>query len=151
MRFSFRPIWPEFVPIGPKPKQNLVPIEEAGINTPGQMPGLKPPPEEKPLYTTPSFRIPKKIPGMISAGNIDLTNRPVVINPDGTKSTVKSMSFNEDGKEILIPTVSDSGRIMSEKEAIDVYHKTGKNLGVFDNPANANSMYNFPSMPRPML
>lgn len=80
-----------------------------------------------------------KVPGLLSAGNIDLSKRPVVKNPDGTISTVRSMSFNEDGREILVPTVSPDGRILSDDEAIDLYHKTGQNLGMFDNPDNATS------------
>lgn len=75
-------------------------------------------------------------------GNVDLTNRPRVKNPDGSVSTVRSMSFNEGGKEILVPTVSDDGRILSNDEAIDLYHQTGKHLGKFDSIASADSAAN---------
>lgn len=73
-------------------------------------------------------------------GNINLNNRPVVQNPDGTISTVRSMSFNEDGKEILIPTVSQNGTVMNPQQAIDEYHRTGQHLGVFNSPETANAM-----------
>ena len=73
-------------------------------------------------------------------GNINLANRPVVQNPDGSVSTTRSMSFNEDGKEVLIPTVSQNGTIMDPRQAIDEYHRTGQNLGLFNTVADANNM-----------
>lgn len=71
-------------------------------------------------------------------GNIDLNNRPVVHNADGSISTVRSKSFNIDGKEILLPTVSPDGRIMSDSETIGLYKRTGQNLGSFDTVDEAN-------------
>ena len=78
------------------------------------------------------------IPVPIMPGNIDLTNRPVVQNEDGTISTVRSMSINQDGKEILIPTVID-GKVVSDEEAIDAFHRTGEHLGVFATVEDANA------------
>lgn len=71
-------------------------------------------------------------------GNIDLTNRPRVKNPDGSVSTVRSMSINEDGREILIPTVV-GGRVVSDDEAIDEYHRSGQHLGIFGTEADATA------------
>lgn len=77
--------------------------------------------------------------GQFGSGNIDLTNRPKVRNSDGSISTVRSMSANFDGQEVLLPTVSDDGRIMTDDEAIDQYRKTGRFLGKFSTVDEANS------------
>jgi hypothetical protein len=79
------------------------------------------------------------VKGQVQAGNIDLAARPVVKNADGTISTVRSMSFEQDGKEILVPTVSPDGKILSDEDAIKLYQKTGQHLGIFDNADDATA------------
>lgn len=77
--------------------------------------------------------------GRYGAGNIDLYKRPQVKNADGSISTVRSMSFNDGQNEVLIPTVSNDGRILSEDDAIDNYYKTGQYLGKFNTVDDANN------------
>jgi hypothetical protein len=74
--------------------------------------------------------------GQIEAGNIDLTNRPIVPT-EGGYATVRSMNTNIDGQEVLLPTVSTEGKIMTPDESIDHYLRTGQHLGKFDTPQNA--------------
>lgn len=73
--------------------------------------------------------------GRYGRGNIDLFNRPILQNSDGSISTVESFSTNIDGLEVLLPTIArdSKGRAIriSEDQAIDNYYKTGKYLGKF--------------------
>ena len=49
------------------------------------------------------------------------------------------MGIEDNGKQVVIPTVHDDGHIMSDNEAIDYYKKTGKHLGKFNSIAAANA------------
>jgi hypothetical protein len=77
--------------------------------------------------------------GMLVAPTLDLTNRPRVKNADGTISTIRTIGIETDGKYVLVPTVSDDGRIMSNDEAFQQCRKTGKHVGIYDTKANADA------------
>lgn len=80
----------------------------------------------------------------IEQGNINLFNRPMVKNKDGSISTVRTISFQPSegkytGKEVLIPTVADDGKIMSDEEAIKTFYKSGRHFGIFETPEAATN------------
>ena len=82
--------------------------------------------------------------GQYGKGNIDLLNRTLVQNSDGTYSTIRSLSFYDDRKksktykkEILVPTVIGK-KIVTDDYAIAYYYETGKYLGIFNTIAESN-------------
>ena len=81
--------------------------------------------------------------GRYGRGNIDLYNRPVYRNADGSVSTVDSISFNIDGQEILLPSVWMRGGVpyhsQDSNEIIQHYQQTGEYLGKFSTPEAANA------------
>lgn len=77
--------------------------------------------------------------GVVTPGNIDLAHRELATMPDGSMATVRSMSFeNNAGNEVLVPTVSPTGELLSDQQAKELYGTTGQHLGIFDSPANAD-------------
>lgn len=84
--------------------------------------------------------VPLPKDGLVVPGNINLNARPLVRNADGTISTVRSISISEDGKEILLPTVSaDGAMVLSDEAAIAQYRETGQHLGIFRSPQAATA------------
>jgi hypothetical protein len=75
--------------------------------------------------------------GMLERGNINLENRPVVRNPDGSISTERSISIGDKGQEVLIPTIID-GKAVSPEEAMNYYRATGEHLGKFKDVPSAD-------------
>lgn len=80
--------------------------------------------------------------GQFGKGNIDLYNRPIYVNPDGSISTVLSTTIMDNGKYVLIPTIieTDRGRVakVTPEQAIKHYKNTGEYLGKFDSEEKAN-------------
>jgi len=83
----------------------------------------------------------KTAKGIVVKGNIDLNSRPIVKNTNGSISTIRSISIGEGKLTVLIPTVikkqDGKGIIVSDKDAISYYKKTGQHLGKFSNPKDA--------------
>jgi len=84
---------------------------------------------------------------VVQYGNINMLNRPRVLNTDGSVSTVRSISISETYnvlfgpdkvRHVLIPTVHDDGYIMSNDAAIRRYKKTGQHLGIFSTKTDVN-------------
>lgn len=77
-------------------------------------------------------------PGMIERGNIDVYDRPVRQNPDGSISTLQSFSVGFDGRHYLLPMIGEQGEQLDYNSAIDLFRRTGRHLGAFDNPDAAS-------------
>lgn len=79
----------------------------------------------------------KALESLVQQGTIDLTKRPKVRNPDGSYSTVKTMTITDDqGRGINIPTVIDD-RVVDPKEAIEHFKRTKQHLGVYKTQQDA--------------
>lgn len=76
--------------------------------------------------------------GLVNQGSLDVNSLIAVVNnEDGSVSTVKTIGVNIDGLETVIPTVHKDGHIMSEKEAVEHFKKTGENFGQFNSVEDA--------------
>ena len=75
--------------------------------------------------------------GKYGRGNIDLNNRPVKRNADGSISTEYSTTVGFDDRVELLPTII-GGKEVSEEDAIQHYLKTGETLGSFNTGKEAD-------------
>lgn len=75
-------------------------------------------------------------------GNIDLNSRPALQNEDGSYSTIDSVSFNINGKEVLVPKVifkDGEWQHVDDATALQHYYDTGEYLGIFDTSQEADA------------
>lgn len=68
--------------------------------------------------------------GLVRPGNIDIHKRPIVHNPDGSISTVRSITVGFDDGVYVLPTVVGD-KVVSDQEAIQHFRDSGEHLGVF--------------------
>jgi len=120
----------------PQPQVETVPDELSPVaDTPIE--GVEEPqPEIKAKVALPKEQ--KEFEGQVTQGNIDLKDRPILKNADGSVSTEKSFSVDVEGKEVLIPQIVN-GKELSQEAAIEHFRDTGEHLGVFDSIENANA------------
>jgi hypothetical protein len=96
---------------------------------------LKPQPQDKPPSEKEAAAPPR---GLLKEGNVELFDRPILHNPDGSYSTTSSMSIGTDDGEVLIPTVVNGERLTKD-QAIKHYRGTGEHLGVFSSAEDADA------------
>ena len=97
-------------------------------------------PRKRPLLPDPDQPGGGLMPGTVTPGNIDVSNRPKHANADGSTSTVYSASFGMDGgKSLLLPRIRQDGAMMSNQEALDEYRRTGEHLGIYRSQADADA------------
>lgn len=75
--------------------------------------------------------------GMLIRGNINLDNRPVVHNKDGSYSTVRTITTDMNGNTVLLPTIVN-GKVLSNQDAIQHYLNTGEHMGIFKTSQDAD-------------
>lgn len=109
--------------------------------TMGKAPGFRIGSMQEPMPTAPGTRYSlSQQRGPIEPGNVDLAKQPKVRNADGSISTVDSSSYNIDGAEVLLPSVTTDGRHLSTPdEIVAEFKRTGRHLGKFRTPQEANA------------
>lgn len=85
--------------------------------------------------------------GQFGRGNIDLYNRPIYKNADGTISTVDSVTFIIDDKYVVLSTIvrdenGNAKRLNTDEEVLAHYEKTGEYLGKFDTQEESDAYAN---------
>ncbi len=69
--------------------------------------------------------------GATVAPTLDPTQRPDVLNADGSRSSLLSMSDGTDRGELLYPGVTTDGRELDRDSAYDLAARSGQHLGIY--------------------
>jgi hypothetical protein len=78
-----------------------------------------------------------KSPSNSSEGNIDVSSRKTIKLSNGEVELFKPMAFRNAGKVIVVPTITEGGKLLTESGAINKYFETGMHLGIFDDMSEA--------------
>jgi hypothetical protein len=78
-----------------------------------------------------------KSPSNSSEGNIDVSSRKTIKLSNGEIELFKPMAFRNAGKVIVVPTITEGGKLLTESGAINKYFETGMHLGIFDDMSEA--------------
>ena len=94
----------------PQPTPDAYPAQsatvgEAPLQVGGGMASSAPPAPQASAGDVSQFMAVPNAQGLAEPGNLPIWNRPVVQNADGSHSSEYSTSFEQDGKEVLVPTV----------------------------------------------
>ena len=101
-----------------------------------------------PTKSSTGYVIPPKennTTSLIEPGNIDLDDRPIVRNSDGSYSTVDSITVGYDDYTVIIPTVvyeDGEWRHVNRAEAEKHYLETGEHLGKYADENEADRVAN---------
>jgi hypothetical protein len=71
----------------------------------------------------------RTVPVPVVKGNIDLSKRKAVRLPSGEIATIRSLGFEDDGLEVVIPTIGPRGEDWTDDQALNHYYRTGQHLG----------------------
>lgn len=106
------------------------------------MPGALPLPQAAPATALPPVQQQgydlTKPSGMVVPGNLDPWHRKRLENGNGTYSTTLSFGIGTDKGETVIPQVV-AGKLLTKRQAIAHFNKTGQNLGSFATPEAADA------------
>jgi hypothetical protein len=99
--------------------------------------------EKRPEYPT-AESVGISAANVIAYGNINLNLRPIVKLKNGSIATLISITISQTLSDktpvhVIIPTISDDGEKLTDKNAKSIYASTGRHLGKFATPRAANA------------